>query len=94
MGIRRIPAYHVDYTTGSYLRFGNEQGDIHCSLLMEKSRVAPLKVTKISRLELTAAVVSVAVNDMLKEEMNSGGQSTQIKYLSKSTDTYNKILLQ
>ncbi len=25
---------------------------------------------------------------------NSGGQSTQIKYLSKSTDTYNKILLQ
>ncbi len=26
--------------------------------------------------------------------MGSGGQSTQIKYLSKSTDTYNKILLQ
>ncbi len=26
--------------------------------------------------------------------VNSGGQSTQIKYLSKSTDTYNKILLQ
>ncbi len=25
---------------------------------------------------------------------HSGGQSTQIKYLSKSTDTYNKILLQ
>ncbi len=24
----------------------------------------------------------------------SGGQSTQIKYLSKSTDTYNQILLQ
>ncbi len=24
---------------------------------------------------------------------SSGGQSTQIKYLSKSTDTYNKILL-
>ncbi len=26
--------------------------------------------------------------------IHSGGQSTQIKYLSKSTDTYNKILLQ
>ncbi len=26
--------------------------------------------------------------------IGSGGQSTQIKYLSKSTDTYNKILLQ
>ncbi len=58
------------YGQCSYLRLGNEQGDIHCSLLMEKSRVAPLKVTKISRLELTAAVVSVAVNYMLKEEMN------------------------
>ncbi len=27
-------------------------------------------------------------------ELDSGGQSTQIKYLSKSTDRYNKILLQ
>ncbi len=26
--------------------------------------------------------------------LNSGGQSTQIKYLSKSTDTYSQILLQ
>ncbi len=26
--------------------------------------------------------------------LTSGGQSTQIKYLSKSTDTYTKILLQ
>ncbi len=30
----------------------------------------------------------------LESVMTSGGQSTQIKYLSKSTDTYNKILLQ
>lgn len=52
-----------------YLRLENEQGDIHCSLLMAKSRVAPLKVTTIPRLELTAAVVSVAVNDMLREEV-------------------------
>ncbi|XP_016320741.1 uncharacterized protein LOC107672158 [Sinocyclocheilus anshuiensis] len=58
------------YGQCSYLRFENDQGDIHCSLLMARSRVSPLKVTTIPRLELTVAVVSVAVNDMLKEEMN------------------------
>ncbi len=30
----------------------------------------------------------------LRNDTPSGGQSTQIKYLSKSTDTYTKILLQ
>lgn len=58
------------YGQCSYLRLENKQGDVHCALLMAKSRVAPLKVTTIPRLELTAAVVSVEGNDMLKEEIN------------------------
>nr|XP_055041009.1 uncharacterized protein LOC129428127 [Misgurnus anguillicaudatus] len=58
------------YGQCSYLRIENEQGNVHCTLLMAKSRVSPLKVTTIPRLELTAAVVSVAVNDVLKAEMN------------------------
>lgn len=37
---------------------------------MAKSRVASLKITTIPRLELTAAVVSITVDDMLKEEMD------------------------
>ncbi|KAF7641096.1 hypothetical protein LDENG_00294180, partial [Lucifuga dentata] len=36
---------------------------------MAKSRVAPIKVTTVPRLELTAAVVSVAVSNTLKEEL-------------------------
>ncbi len=32
--------------------------------------------------------------DPIRSYKISGGQSTQIKYLSKSTDTYNTILLQ
>lgn len=60
-------------TTGygqcTYLRLKNERGDIHCVLLMGKARVSPLKVTTIPRLELAAAVVSVTVSNMLKEEL-------------------------
>lgn len=37
---------------------------------MVKSRVAPLKVTMIPRLELAAAVVSVKVSSMLKKELD------------------------
>lgn len=60
-------------TTGygqcSYLRLRNEEGNIHCALVMAKSRVTPTKVTTIPRLELTAAVVSVKTSNVLKEEL-------------------------
>ncbi len=36
----------------------------------------------------------IAVSTKYTYDTASGGQSTQIKYLSKSTDRYNKILLQ
>ncbi len=39
-------------------------------------------------------VFAVCVGRARQQLIGSGGQSTQIKYLSKSTDTYNKILLQ
>lgn len=38
--------------------------------MMAKSRVAPLKVTTIPRLELAAAVVFVKVSSMLKKELD------------------------
>lgn len=47
------------YGQCSYLRLKNEEGDIHCALVIGKSPVTPTKVTTIPRLELTAAVVSV-----------------------------------
>ncbi len=58
------------YGQCSYLRLKNKDGDIHCALVMAKSRVAPLKVTTIPRLELAAAVVSVKVSSMLKRELD------------------------
>ena len=60
-------------TTGygqcSYVRLVEDKGQIHCSLIMGKARVAPLKMVTIPRLELTAAVVSVKVSDMLRQEL-------------------------
>ena len=47
----------------------NEDGSVHCALITAKSRVAPIKVTTIPRLELAAAVVSVTASDTLKEEL-------------------------
>ncbi|KAJ8346865.1 hypothetical protein SKAU_G00282660 [Synaphobranchus kaupii] len=57
------------YGTASCLVLVNEQGRTHCSFVMRKSRVAPLKQVTIPRLELTAAVVAVKVYKMLQDEM-------------------------
>ena len=47
------------YGQCSYIRFVNDKAQIHCCLLIGKSRVTPLKFISIPRLELTAAVLSV-----------------------------------
>ena len=57
------------YGTVSYLRLENKQGGKHCWFLMGKSRVAPLKQVTIPRLELTAAVVAVKMDKMLRQEL-------------------------
>lgn len=42
---------------------------MNCSLVMGKARVTPLKPITVPRLELTAAVVSVRVSEMLRREL-------------------------
>ena len=53
----------------SYLRYTNNKGEIHCSLVMAKSRVAPSKILSIPRLELSAAVTAARMSVMLKTEL-------------------------
>ena len=62
-------ASDIGYGQATYLRQENEAGNISVALVMGKSRVAPLKVTTIPRLELVAAKVSVKVAALVKEEI-------------------------
>ena len=62
-------ASDIGYGQATYLRQENEAGDVAVALVMAKSRVAPIKVTTIPRLELVAATVSVKVAALVKEEI-------------------------
>ena len=44
-----------------------------CTLLIEKSRVSPLRFVSILKLELTAATLSVKISKMLKDEVDIHG---------------------
>ncbi len=74
--IVRVELHHfsdascVGYGACSYLRYKNDNDEVHCSLVLAKARVAPSKVTSIPRLELAAAVVSTKLSVMLKGELD------------------------
>ena len=46
------------YGQCSYIRLVNEDDKVHCSIVIGKARVTPLKQVTIPRLELTAATIS------------------------------------
>ena len=58
------------YGQCSYLRLVNESGQVHCSLLIGKSRVVILKPITIPRLELSAALLSVKMGIFLDQELD------------------------
>ena len=52
-------ACSLGYGQVTYLRIENGKGDLHCSFLMGKARLAPVKPMTIPRLEPTVATVQV-----------------------------------
>ena len=67
----------VGYGSVAYQRLCDNEGRIHCSFLMGKARLAPIKSVTISRLELTAATVSVRLGEILKKELDDKPETVQ-----------------
>ena len=57
------------YGAVSYLRLTDALGNIACSILLGKARVAPLKTVTVPRLELMAATDAVKLHKQIKEEL-------------------------
>ena len=63
-------ASSIGYGTVAYLRLQDDSNRIHCTFLIGKARLAPIKPVTIPRLELTAATVSIRVGELLKKEID------------------------
>ena len=81
--VKRCELHHFSdasnggYGAVSYLRQINTVGQVHCSLIMAKSRLAPLKAMTIPRMELSAVVLATRLGRMIKQEVTlSIDQST------------------
>jgi len=57
------------YGAVTYLCVTNPEGDVHCSFIIGKSRLSPLKQLTIPRLELSAAVVATRLDKMVRKEI-------------------------
>ena len=63
-------ASELAYGVTSYLRAEDEEGHVTCTLVMAKSRLAPLKQQTIPRLELCAATLATRQDAMLRRELD------------------------
>ncbi|KAF5395446.1 hypothetical protein PHET_12176 [Paragonimus heterotremus] len=57
------------YGAAIYARLMDKGGSVYCSLVLGKSRVAPMRVVSIPRMELTAAVPVTKLTSYVKDEL-------------------------
>lgn len=65
-----LDASQSAYGAVTYMRITNHDGEVHCSFVIGKSRLAPIKPMTIPRLELSAAVVATRLDEMMKAEID------------------------
>ena len=58
------------YDQSNYIRFVSGSSQVHCTLLIGKSRVSHLKFASVQRLELAEATLSVEISKILKSELD------------------------
>ena len=73
----------VGYGAVAYLRLVNSFDQIHCSFVMGKAWLAPIHEITIPRLELTAAVISVKLSEIIREELEI--ETDRVNYWTDST---------
>ena len=93
-------ASQISYGTVPYAKLVSENGRTHCSFLAGKSRVAHVKQKPIPRLEFSAAVSAVRVNQTLQVEFQSKvdktviwSDSTAVLQYIKSNETNDSLCL-
>lgn len=68
----------VGYGAATYLCFVDVFDRIHCSFVMEKARLAPIHEITTPRLELSAAVISVKLYQIISQEVET--KIDRVKY--------------
>ena len=63
-------ASEIAYGSAVYIKIYDAFGNSKCSLVIGKSRLAPIKAMSIPRLELSAAVVSVKLYQLVTQELD------------------------
>ena len=58
------------YSAAAYFRLKDVDGRVHCSFVMGKARLAPIREISMPRLELTAAVISVKLSHVIRDELD------------------------
>ena len=65
-----LDASRQGYAAVAYLRLKDMTNQVHCAFVMGKARLAPIREISIPRLELTAAVASVRLSKIIREELD------------------------